>query len=128
MFPAISLVFTFMFYINNFSFADGKKIMPDASNATRIWTINLYKQGTAGIPELENALEDKSILTRHAAARTLAELGAPGANALIKAAENEDALVRRTGFLFLLKNDKALKYPEKKIDCVHSSSKNIGCS
>ncbi|KKR04411.1 MAG: glycoside hydrolase [Candidatus Uhrbacteria bacterium GW2011_GWF2_39_13] len=91
---------------------DGKNI-----DEHRLQIMNLYRQGTAGIPELEKALNDKSTLTRRAAVRALADMGEPAIGALIKATDNEDALVRRIALLELTKAgaDKSTQYLEKSL-------------
>ncbi len=57
-------------------------------------------QGAAGLPVLERGLQDESPLVRRAAARGLAEIGAP-AEVLQAAMDNSDQVVRRTALLAL---------------------------
>ncbi len=68
--------------------------------ARRVQMNDAAAQGAAGLPVLERGLQDESPLVRRAAARGLAESGAPAA-VLLAAMDNSDLVVRRTALLAL---------------------------
>ncbi len=63
-------------------------------------------KGAAGLPILSAAMKSPSAIIRRAAARSLAEIGAPGQSALTTALKSDtDVLVRRTALLALTKSN-----------------------